>query len=191
MGPGLFFSFQELSLGMCEQETFFNHEVPRSSLIQVKVHFLSCVQLVADQLMRGGLRHSTSPYPVHCRGYTQCEKHTIAVCPTLSSGGSAYGWKHMAVQKPIRTWNIMSWMKLELQRTEILFQEAVASCFWLVYKFQEHINHQDRTESHQNIPSRDWVVMTPWRRWPMGDSQKLLGGIQKPDLQGLFCLLLA
>jgi len=41
-------------------------------------------------------------------------------------------------------------MKLELQRTEIPFQEIVASsCFWLVYKFQEHINQQDRTESHR------------------------------------------
>jgi hypothetical protein len=42
-------------------------------------------------------------------------------------------------------------MKLELQRTEIPFQEMVASCFWLVYKFQEHINQQDRTESKMKL----------------------------------------
>jgi hypothetical protein len=70
MGPRLLFAFQELFLGMCEQEAFLNPEVPRSFFIQVKAHFLPCVGLVADQLMQGGLRHNASPFPVHCRIYT-------------------------------------------------------------------------------------------------------------------------
>lgn len=122
--------------------------------------------------------------------HTVPEAHQCCM-PILWQWEQCMGWEHMAVQKPICTWNVMSWMKLELQRTEIPFQEVVGSCFWLVYKFQEHIYQQDGTESHQNIPSREWVVMLPWKSWAMGDSQKLLGGIQKTDLQGLFCLLLA
>jgi hypothetical protein len=75
---------------MCEQEALLKPEVPRSFLIQVKAHFLPCVGLIADQLMQGGLRDIASPCPVHCRIYTQYQKHTNAVCPTLSSGSSAW-----------------------------------------------------------------------------------------------------
>jgi len=80
----------KIFLSMFEQEAFLNPEVPRSFLIQLKAHFLPCVELAADQLMWGGLRHIASPYPVHCRIYTHCQKHTTALCPTFSSGSSAW-----------------------------------------------------------------------------------------------------